>query len=100
MIKKGILAGLIFGLLDISPMLFMQFEDKTAAVTGAFISRFAIGLLIFTSDLRINKVLSGLLIGLMLSIPDALITRNYIPILGTGIVGGLVIGYFAGKSKS
>ncbi|HWA32893.1 MAG TPA: hypothetical protein VG737_02130 [Cyclobacteriaceae bacterium] len=97
MIKKGIIAGIAFGILDILPMLMMQFNDKVAAVSGAFISRFAIGLLIFTADLGISRVASGLLIGLMLSIPDALITRNYGPILGSGIVGGVIIGYIASR---
>ena len=97
MIKKGIFAGIAFGILDILPMLFMQFDDKVAAVSGAFISRFAIGLLAFTADLGINKIYSGLLIGLMLSLPDALITKNYGPILGSGIIGGALIGYIASR---
>lgn len=97
MIKKGIIAGIVFGILDILPMLSMQFSDKLAAVSGAFISRFAIGLLIFTADLGMGKVASGLLIGLMLSLPDALITKNYGPIIGSGVVGGAIIGYIASR---
>lgn len=97
MIKKGIIAGIVFGVLDILPMLFMQFGDKLAAVSGAFISRFAIGLLIFTADLGMSKVASGLLIGLMLSLPDALITKNYGPIIGSGVIGGAIIGYIASR---
>lgn len=97
MIRKGFIAGFVFGILDILPMLFMQFADQTAAIAGAFISRFAIGLLIFTADLGVNKTVSGLLIGLLLSFPDALITKNYGPILGSGLVGGLVIGYIASR---
>jgi hypothetical protein len=97
MIRKGIIAGIIFGSLDVLPMLFMQFDDRTTAILGAFISRFAIGLLIFTADLGINKILSGLAIGLLLSLPDALITGNYAPILGSGIIGGLIIGYIASR---
>ncbi len=97
MIKKGIIAGIAFGILDILPMLFMQFSDKAAAVLGAFISRFAIGLLVFTADLGINRTVMGLLIGLMLSLPDALITKNYGPILGSGVVGGGIIGYIASR---
>ena len=95
MVRKGFIAGIIFGIVDVMPMLFMQFSDKTAAIIGAFISRFAIGLLIFTAELGINKILSGLLIGLLLSLPDALITKNYGPILGSGLIGGGVIGYIA-----
>src|SRR5689334_7139134 len=97
MIKKGIFAGIAFGILDILPMLFMQFGDKAAAVSGAFISRFAIGLLIFTADLGMSKIFSGFLIELMLSLRDALITNYYAPILGSGVLGGLVIGYIASR---
>ena len=39
MIKKGIIAGLILGTLDIIPMFFMNFGDKNAAIIGAFINR-------------------------------------------------------------
>jgi hypothetical protein len=99
MIKKGIIAGTIFGILDILPMLMMEFTDKAAAITGAFISRFAIGLLIYTTNLGVNKILTGLIIGLLLSIPDALITKNYAPIIGSGIVGGLIIGFIASRQK-
>ena len=95
MVKKGIIAGLIFGALDITPMFFMDFGDKNAAIIGAFLSRFAIGLLIFTTDLKVNRIVSGLLIGILLSLPDALITKAYGPIMGSGIIGGLILGYIA-----
>jgi hypothetical protein len=97
MVKKGLMAGIIFGVLDILPMLFMEFSDKTAAIAGAFISRFVIGLMIFTADLGINRILSGLFIGLLVSLPDALITKNYGPILGSGVIGGAIIGYIASR---
>ena len=56
MIKKGIIAGLIFGTLDILPMFFMNFEDKNAAI-------------------------------------------SYGPILGSGIIGGLILGYIAHRQE-
>jgi hypothetical protein len=34
----------------------------------------------------------GLLFGLLLSIPDALITKAYAPIIGMGALGGTIIG--------
>lgn len=95
MVKKGIVAGLIFGILDILPMLPMDFNDKASAISGAFISRFAIGLIIFTADLGINRIYTGIIFGLLISLPDALITKNYAPILGSGLVGGLILGYLA-----
>lgn len=97
MVKRGIIAGIAFGILDILPMLFMDFGDKTAAILGAFLSRFAIGLVIFTADLGVSKILSGFIIGLLISLPDALITKNYGPILGSGAIGGLILGYIASR---
>ena len=94
-ITKGIIAGLIFGLVSIIPMLFMTFEDKTRAMTASFISRFAIGFIIFNMELPIPNWLKGGLVGLILSLPDALVTKQYAPILGLGLIGGLVCGFFA-----
>jgi hypothetical protein len=34
----------------------------------------------------------GLLFGLLLSIPDALITKAYAPIIGMGSIGATIIG--------
>jgi hypothetical protein len=36
----------------------------------------------------------GLLFGLLISLPDAIITHKYIPILVLGGIGGLIIGGF------
>jgi len=81
--------------LDVIPMFFIDIPERDLAITSAFINRFAVGVLIFTSDLQVPKWLSGLVIGLVLSLPDAIITKTYGPILGAGIAGGLIIGIFA-----
>jgi len=91
-IRFGLIAGLVFGLLDIIPMFTMEFDDKPAAIIGAFINRLAIGILIPAVQWPISGWVRGLMIGLLLSVPDALITKAYGPILGTGLVGGLIIG--------
>jgi hypothetical protein len=39
----------------------------------------------------------GAVVGLLISLPDAVITKAYGPILGTGLLGGLVIGWAAGR---
>lgn len=94
-IIKGIIAGLIFGTVSIIPMAFMNFDDKFRAMTASFISRFAIGFIIFNMPLPIPSWFKGALVGLVLSIPDALVTKQYAPILGLGIIGGLICGFFA-----
>lgn len=38
----------------------------------------------------------GILIGLLISLPDALITKAYLPIIGLGVIGGAIIGGFIG----
>ncbi len=91
-ILLGIILGLVFGALDIVPMFRMTLPDKRAAITGAFINRFAIGLLIPTSLPGIDPIIRGLLLGVLLSLPDAIITKVYAPILGIGAIGGLVVG--------
>jgi len=94
-IAKGLIAGTIFGVVSIIPMFFMIFEDKTRAMTAAFISRFAIGFIIFNLDLPIPGWVKGGLVGLILSLPDALVKKQYGPILGLGLIGGLICGFFS-----
>jgi len=100
-LKSGLIAGLVFGIVDIIPMFFMdEFDERNSAIIGAFINRFAIGLFIFTVDFPVKGWLKGLLIGLLLSLPDAIITKAYSPILDIGIIGGLIIGIIQQKSKN
>jgi hypothetical protein len=73
----------------------MTFENKTRAMTASFISRFAIGFIIFNMELPIPNWLTGGLVGLVLSLPDAIVTKQYAPILGLGLIGGIVCGLFA-----
>lgn len=94
-IIKGLIAGTIFGVVSIIPMFFMTFENMTRAMTASFISRFAIGFIIFNMELPIPNWLKGGLVGLLLSLPDAIVTKQYAPILGFGLIGGIVCGLFA-----
>ena len=88
----GLISGLIFGLVTVAMMLPMQFPDKTVALLAAFISRFGIGLVIGCVQLPWPGWAIGVVFGLLLSIPSALITKAYAPIIIVGTVGGLVIG--------
>jgi hypothetical protein len=92
----GVIAGLVFGFLDVLLMLPLQMEDKQTAMAGAFVGRFAIGFLIPLVALSIPGWVLGALVGLLISLPDAIITKTYGPILGVGIVGGVLIGLAAG----
>jgi hypothetical protein len=93
----GFICGLVFGAIDVALMLPLSFPDKTAALAGAFVSRFAIGFVIGTARLALPSWAVGLLFGVLLSMPDAIITKAYAPILISGALGGLIIGLVIGK---
>jgi len=91
----GVLAGLGFGVVAVAMMLPLQFPDKRAALLGAFFNRFAIGLLIPLVQLPVPALVAGLSVALLLSLPDAIITKAFAPILSVGAIGGLVIAWLA-----
>ena len=96
----GVIAGLLFGAVDVALMIPMEFADKKTAMLGAFASRFAIGFLIPLVKMPIPPWAIGAAVGLLVSIPDAIITRAYVPILATGLIGGAAIGWAAGRFAS
>lgn len=96
-IVLGVVCGLAFGAIDICIMLPMSFPDKRAAITAAFIARFGIGFAIGAARLPWPGWLVGLVFGLLLSIPDAIITKAYAPIIGMGAIGGTVIGFLVSR---
>jgi hypothetical protein len=91
----GIVAGLAFGILDVILMIPLKMNDKRTAMAGAFAGRFAIGFLVPLVSLPIPGWAIGGVIGLLISLPDAIITKTYAPILGIGIAGGALIGWAA-----
>jgi hypothetical protein len=88
----GAIAGLVFGAITVGLMLPMAFPNKSAALTAAFIERFSIGLVIGCVQLPWPGWLTGAVFGLLLSIPSAIITRAFKPILALGTGGGLIVG--------
>ncbi|HFQ94577.1 MAG TPA: hypothetical protein ENK32_11240 [Anaerolineae bacterium] len=98
-ILLGILFGILFGVIDVLlmiPLSFPNANDKRLAMTGAFFDRFAIGVLIGASILPVAPWLQGIIISFLVSLPSAIITRNYFPILSIGILGGAISGYLIG----
>jgi hypothetical protein len=92
-VTLGILLGLAAGVIDVMLMLPMQFADKRTALIGAFLSRFAIGFLAANVKLPMDLIASGALVGLLISLPDAIITKAYAPIIVTGIIFGALAGW-------
>jgi len=59
-ILLGTICGLIFGALSAASMIPLSFPDKTAALAGAFLNRFAIGFVIAAASLPVPRGLKGL----------------------------------------
>ena len=92
----GIVCGIVFGAFSVATMIPLEFEDKRAAMAGAFASRFGIGFVIGATHLPLPAWGSGLLFGLLLSLPDAIITKAWKPIMGLGAIGGVICGLVIG----
>ncbi|HET6231818.1 MAG TPA: hypothetical protein VFE05_17210 [Longimicrobiaceae bacterium] len=100
----GTLAGLVYGALSAASMLPLTFPDKRAALLGAFLNRFAIGVTIGAAMGSPQLAATGapawavgLALGLLLSAADAVITKAYAPILVLGALGGALIGWLVGR---
>ena len=89
------LCGLGFGILAVVLMLPMSFPDKRRALLAAFSSRFAIGFLTPLVSLPLHGAVIGAIVGFLISLPDAIVTKAYAPIVGIGTVGGALIGWLA-----
>lgn len=76
----GLIAGVIFGGVDVALMLPMSFPDKQTALIAAFLNRFGIGLVIPLVNLPTwLGWLVGVTFGVLLSLPDAVVTKSYAP---------------------
>jgi hypothetical protein len=89
-IVPGVLLGLAAGIVVVALMAPMSFPDKRAALAAAFVNRFSIGFLTANVALPLQPIALGAALGLVLSIPDALVTKAYAPVLIIGtVLGGL-----------
>jgi hypothetical protein len=91
----GFLLGLAVGVVDVMLMLPMKFPNKPTALAAAFSSRFAIGFLAANVTLPFHPALAGAVVGILISIPDAIVTKAYFPILITGVIFGALCGWAA-----
>ena len=95
-ILLGLVCGTAFGALAVGLMLPMAFPDKRRALLAAFASRFAIGFLVPAVHLPVAAPVAGAIVGLLVSLPDAIVTKAYVPILAVGTLGGAIVGFVAG----
>ena len=93
----GAVCGLVYGAASAASMLPLEFTDKKAALAGAFVNRFAIGFVIGLVRTGWPGWVSGVVLGVLLSLPDAIITKAWAPILVFGAIGGALIGWVVGR---
>jgi hypothetical protein len=91
-LELGLLLGLAAGAIDLLIMLPMRFPDKRTALMAAFSSRFAIGFLAANVSLPGGPIVSGAVVGLLVSIPDAILTKAYAPVILIGVLFGSLAG--------
>ena len=96
-ISLGIVLGLGIGVVDVLLMLPLSFPDKRAALLGAFCARFALGFFAATVHLPWSPIITGVLVGVLTSLPDAIITKAHLPIMATGVIFGAVAGWIVGR---
>ncbi len=95
-IALGIICGLVFGAISVATMIPLPLKDKKIAMAGAFVGRFGIGFVTGATTLPFPMWANGLLFGLLLSLPDAIIAKAWIPIMVIGAIGGLLCGFVIG----
>jgi hypothetical protein len=96
-VTLGVILGLSIATADVLLMLPLSFADKRTALLAAFSSRFALGFFAATTNLRMSSIATGVLVGVLTSIPDAIVTKAYAPILITGVLFGVVAGWIVGR---
>src|SRR3954471_12071819 len=96
-VPLGIVLGVVIGVVDVLLMLPLSFPDKRAALLGAFCSRFALGFFTAVTRLPLPPVVAGILVGILTSLPDAIITKAYAPIMITGVIFGAIGGWIVGR---
>ncbi|MBV6430907.1 MAG: hypothetical protein IANPNBLG_01027 [Bryobacteraceae bacterium] len=90
-ITLGLILGAVFGLTDM--FITMRHGNQPAtALLQAFTSRFAVGFLGANLSLPWHPVLSGILAGVLISLPDAFGLKSYGGIIGSGVLFGALTG--------
>jgi len=90
-ILLGVILGIVFGVIDVLLTL-RHGQQSTTALLQAFSSRFALGFLGTNLVLPMHPVITGMLVGILVSLPDAFGLKAYAGIIGSGIVFGALVG--------
>ena len=95
--RFALAAGLACAAVDtalMAPLTFSAPGDKRVAMTAAFLERFVLGLSIgpVTRAVGGPGLLTGPAFAFAASLPTALITHSWAPVLGVGVLNGVVVG--------
>jgi hypothetical protein len=90
-ILLGAILGVALGITDVLLTL-RHGAQPTTALLQAFSSRFALGFLGANMNLPMHPILSGMLVGILVSLPDAFGLKVYGGIIGSGVVFGAIVG--------
>jgi hypothetical protein len=96
-ITLGVLMGLVIGAIEVAIMVPIKMPDKRTSMLGAFCSRFALGFFAATAQLPLPPAVAGIVVGILTSLPDAVLTKAYGPVMVTGVVFGAAAGWIAGR---
>ncbi len=102
-LKVGILFGFLAGIIDIIPMKVQQLTWD--AIISALIMWVVVGIFISTINWRINSILKGILIALLVLLPSAIIIGwkepiLLIPIFSMTLILGGILGYSIHKTNT
>jgi len=95
-IKVGFLLGLVAGFIDLIPMLLEKLTwDANISALSLWV---IVGIFISTVEWKINSILKGVLISLMILLPTAILIAwkepiSIIPIVSMTIILGGLLGY-------
>lgn len=88
----GILLGVAFGIVDVLMTIRHPGVDREGLL-AAFFSRFALGIFAANNTFKMDPILAGVLVGILVSLPDAFLLKAYGGIIGTGILFGAISGW-------
>src|SRR5712691_8152992 len=91
-ILLGVILGIALGVADVLLSL-RHGSQPITTLLQAFTSRFALGFLGANVNLPVHPVISGVLVGVLVSLPYAFGLKAYGGIIGSGIIFGVLVGF-------
>ena len=94
----GVICGVAFAAIEVVLVLFGRWPgpaEEARVLIASSANRFVTGLIIPNTDIGLTLWASGLVIGLLLALPIAAVSRRTVGPLGLGAVGGMTIAALA-----